>query len=30
MKEVPYYTLDGEGNSQKVSTGGEAYIDTMT
>ncbi|MGX8693361.1 MAG: hypothetical protein ACSW71_00490 [Methanobrevibacter sp.] len=27
MKEVPYYTLDGEGNSQKVSTGGEAYID---
>ena len=27
MKEVPYYTLDDEGNSQKVSTGGEAYID---
>lgn len=27
MKEVPYYTLDDEGNSQFVSSSGEAYID---
>ena len=27
MKEVPYYTLDGEGNSQYISSNGEAYID---
>ena len=27
MKEVPYYTLDDEGNYQYVSSNGEAYID---
>ncbi|MBQ6511897.1 hypothetical protein [Methanobrevibacter sp.] len=27
MKEVPYYTLDDEGNCQYVSSNGEAYID---
>ena len=27
MKEVPYYTLDGEGNSQYVPSNREAYID---
>ena len=27
MKEVPYYTLDGEGNSQCASSNKEAYID---
>ena len=27
MKEVPYYTLDEEGNSQYISSDGEAYID---
>jgi hypothetical protein len=26
-KEVPYYTLDEEGNSEYVSSKGEAYID---
>ena len=27
MKEVPYYALDGEGNSKCISSNGEAYID---
>ena len=27
MKEVPYYTLDSEGNSQHISSKQEAYID---
>lgn len=27
MKEVPYYTLDSEGNSQSLSPNREAYID---
>ncbi len=26
-KEIPYYTLDGEGNSQFMASNGEAYID---
>lgn len=26
-KEIPYYTLDEDGNSQYGSSGGEAYID---
>lgn len=26
-KEIPYYVLDGEGNSQSVSSKPEAYID---
>ena len=26
-KQVPYYTLDSEGNSQCRSSNGEAYID---
>ena len=27
VKEVPYYTLDEEGNSQCMPSNGEAYID---
>ena len=27
MKEVPYYVLDEEGNSQEIALEGEAYID---
>lgn len=27
VKEVPYYTLDGDGNSKIVSSNSEAYID---
>ena len=27
MRDVPYYILDGEGNSQEITTKGEAYID---
>lgn len=27
VKEVPYYTLDEDGNSEFVSSKGEAYID---
>ena len=27
VKEVPYYTLDENGNSQCMSSNGEAYID---
>ena len=27
VKEVPYYTLDEEGNSEFVSSNAEAYID---
>ncbi|MEE0938500.1 hypothetical protein [Methanobrevibacter sp.] len=27
VKEVPYYTLDENGNSQCISSNGEAYID---
>lgn len=26
-KEIPYYTLDEDGNSQSISSNGEAYID---
>lgn len=26
-KEIPYYTLDENGNSQYISSNGEAYID---
>lgn len=26
-KEIPYYTLDDDGNSTHVSSNGEAYID---
>lgn len=26
-KEIPYYVLDGEGNSQPISSKPEAYID---
>jgi hypothetical protein len=26
-KEIPYYTLDDEGNSQAMPSNGEAYID---
>ncbi|MBE6495678.1 MAG: hypothetical protein E7Z78_04460 [Methanobrevibacter thaueri] len=26
-KEIPYYTLDEEGNTDVVASGGEAYID---
>ncbi len=26
-KEVPYYTIDDEGNSEVVNTAAEAYID---
>ncbi|MEE1129413.1 MAG: hypothetical protein UHW99_05460 [Methanobrevibacter sp.] len=27
VKEVPYYILDDEGNSQCIASNGEAYID---
>lgn len=27
VKEIPYYTLDEDGNSQSISSNGEAYID---
>lgn len=26
-KEIPYYTLDEDGNSEFISSNGEAYID---
>jgi hypothetical protein len=26
-KEIPYYSLDEDGNSQSISSNGEAYID---
>ena len=27
VKEIPYYTLDEDGNSQSISSNSEAYID---